>query len=151
MSYTYNYLKAYPIMLESDYTYTARKGTCKYSAAKGKFKVTSYVNVPKNDPAALMAAINKQPVNIAIRASSSVFQLYKSGIISSTSCGTTINHAVNLIGYGTENGKAYWLLKNSWGTTWGERGYFKVLRTNTKDAGICGMLSLSSYPTGISI
>ena len=151
MTNTYNYLKANSIMLETDYVYRARQGTCKYSSSKGKFKVTSYVNVPKNDPAALMQAVAKQPVAVALRASSSVFQLYRSGIISSTSCGTRVDHAVNLIGYGTENGKAYWLLKNSWGTTWGEKGFFKILRTTSKDAGICGVLSMSSYPTGISI
>ena len=73
MSYTYNYLKSYSTMLDVDYKYTARKGTCKYSSSKGKFKVTSYVNVPKNDPAALMQAVAKQPVAVALRASSSTF------------------------------------------------------------------------------
>jgi cathepsin L len=151
MSYTFNYLKANSIMLESDYTYTARQGTCKYSSSKGKFKVTSYVNLPKNDPKALLEAVNKQPVSVALRASSSVFQLYKSGIISSTSCGTTIDHAVVVIGYGTEGGKDYWLLKNSWGTSWGEQGFFRISRSTASGPGICGMLQLSSYPNGISI
>jgi C1A family cysteine protease len=151
MSYTFDYLKANSIMLEADYTYTAKKGTCKYSSTKGQFKVTSYVNLPKNDPAALLEAVNSRPVSVALRASSSVFQLYKSGIIDSTSCGTTIDHAVVVIGYGTEGGKDYWLLKNSWGTTWGEQGFFRIARTTSKDAGICGMLQLSSYPSGISI
>lgn len=106
-------------MLESDYKYTARKGTCKYTSTKGKFKVTSYVNLPKGDPAAHMQAIQKGPVTIALNAGSSTFQLYKSGVITSTACGTTINHAVTLVGYGSENGKDYWLIKNSWGTSWG--------------------------------
>lgn len=151
MSNTFNYLKAYPIMLEADYGYTAKKGTCVYSAAKGQFKVTSYVNLPKNDPAALLAAVKNQPISVALQASSSIFQLYKSGVITSTSCGTNIDHAVTLIGYGTENGNDYWLVKNSWGESWGEAGYFKVLRTTDNNAGICGILSMSSYPTGISI
>ena len=151
MSYSFNYLKNYPIMLESDYGYTARKGTCRYSSSKGKFKVTSYVNLPKNDPAALMAAIKQQPVSIAIRSGTSLFQLYKSGVISSTSCGTRLDHAVTLIGYGTENGNDYWLMKNSWGENWGEKGYFKVKRTMNRDAGICGIYQLNSYPSGISI
>jgi len=57
MSNTFNYLKAVPIMLEADYKYTARKATCAYNSTKGQFKVTTYVNLPKNDPAALMQAV----------------------------------------------------------------------------------------------
>jgi hypothetical protein len=74
--------------------------------------------------------------------------LYKGGIISSSSCGTNVDHAVNLVGYGSENGKDFWIIRNSWGTSWGEKGYFKILRTNEKGvAGICGILSPhSSYP-----
>jgi KDEL-tailed cysteine endopeptidase len=74
--------------------------------------------------------------------------LYKSGIISSSGCGTNINHAVNMIGYGTDaNGYKYWLLKNSWGTSWGEKGFFRVKRDTTTSPGVCGVLQQSSYPT----
>lgn len=72
---------------------------------------------------------------------------YRGGIISSTSCGTTINHAVLLVGYGvTAAGTKYWLAKNSWGTNWGEGGFFRVLRTDTDGPGICGILKMTSYP-----
>lgn len=70
---------------------------------------------------------------------------YRSGILDSTSCGTNLNHAVTLVGYGTENGRDYWIIKNSWGTGWGERGYIRIRRT-TSGAGICGIYKMNSYP-----
>jgi C1A family cysteine protease len=87
-------------------------------------------------------------VAVAVNSRSSDFFFYRSGIISSPKCGTEVNHAVLLIGYGTDNGEDYWLLKNSFGASWGEKGYFKILRTKEKGvAGICGILSPhSSYP-----
>jgi KDEL-tailed cysteine endopeptidase len=68
-----------------------------------------------------MQAIALGPVAGALSANSNVFMFYKGGIINSSSCGTTLNHAVLFIGYGTDsNGQDFWLLKNSWGTRWGE-------------------------------
>ena len=64
---------------------------------------------------------------------------YKTGILS-TGCGTCLNHAVNAIGYGSTNGVKYWLVRNSWGSSWGESGYIRILRTDTLDVGLCGML-----------
>jgi aminopeptidase C len=71
---------------------------------------------------------------------------YKSGIISSSACGTSLNHAVNLVGYGSENGKNFWIVRNSWGTNWGEKGYFRVARSRQDGPGVCGLLKMSSYP-----
>ena len=106
------------------------------------------MDVTKNDPNAHIAAINKGPVSAAINAASSIFQFYKGGIISSTSCGTSLNHAVLFVGYGADaSGNKYWLLKNSWGTGWGESGYFRIARDNVTGPGICGILTWSSYPT----
>jgi hypothetical protein len=68
------------------------------------------------------------------------------GIVTSEKCGTNLNHAVNLVGYGEEKGTLYWIVRNSWGPTWGERGYFRVLRSTKNGPGICGILKLSSYP-----
>lgn len=94
-----------------------------------------------------LTAIQKGPVSIAVAANSSIFMFYKGGILNSTSCGTGLNHAVLLVGYGTDaNGQQYWLVKNSWGTGWGESGYIRIAKSSTNGAGICGLLQWSSYP-----
>ena len=74
-----------------------------------------------------MNAIKKGPVSIALRAYTNVFRFYSGGIISGSSCGTSLDHAVILIGYGTSsNGTDYWILQNSWGRNWGENGYVRI-------------------------
>ena len=152
MEYVYNYLKVYPIELEADYPYTARKATCKYSSTKGKFKVTGYRKVTANNALAHKTALKDGPISIALRSGSSTFQLYKSGIISGTACGTTMDHAITMIGYGSENGKDYWIAKNSWGTGWGEGGYVRIERNDAgTDKGVCGLLQYSIQPTTISV
>jgi len=65
----------------------------------------------------------------------------------SSKCGTNVNHAVLLVGYGTENGKDFWIVKNSWGASWGDKGFIRIARNMTNGPGICGMYKLSSYPT----
>jgi KDEL-tailed cysteine endopeptidase len=71
-----------------------------------------------------------------IEADTAVFQSYTSGIINDPRCGTTLDHAVLLVGYGD----GYWLLKNSWGTGWGDHGFFKIVKNdNDFSAGICGV------------
>jgi hypothetical protein len=146
MTNSYNYLKSSKSMTRASYAYTAVAGTCKYNAANGVINTIGYKTITKGDPNAHIAALQTAPLSVAVAASSSVFQLYRGGIISSTGCGTSLNHAVNLVGYGTENGTPYWIVRNSWGTNWGESGYFRVLRSSTSGAGICGILNLSSQP-----
>lgn len=95
----------------------------------------------------MLNAVAKQPVSIAVYASSAAFLAYKSGVMDSPSCSTRVNHAVTLVGYGSENGKDYWIVKNSWGASWGEKGYIRIKRDMTSGPGICGMYKLNSYPT----
>ena len=149
MTNCYKYLKSHKIQTYASYPYTGKASTCQYNSALGVVGVTSYTALPANDPVSLMNAVAKQPVSIAVAASSSTYYFYKSGVINSSACGTSINHAVTLIGYGhdTASNQDYWLIKNSWGASWGEAGYFRVLRNTVSGPGICGILKLSSYPT----
>jgi C1A family cysteine protease len=109
-------------------------------------QIQSWVDVESSDKA-LMSAVAQQPVSIAIEADQRDFQLYQSGVLTSE-CGTTLDHGVLVIGYGTENGEDYYLVKNSWGTSWGDEGYIKLGRgpTYNDGQGQCGILLQASYP-----
>ncbi len=130
----------------SSYPYTAKDGTCKTCSALAH--ISSCSDVRPNDQISLKGAVAQQPVSVAISADSRVFQSYSGGVITSTSCYTTLNHGVLIVGYGTENGVDYWLVKNSWGTNWGLSGYVKIARSSsTNDPGICGISQQPSFPT----
>jgi C1A family cysteine protease len=89
-----------------------------------------------------------QPLSVGVAADKEDFKFYSSGIISSSRCGTRLNHAVLLIGYGEDSsGIPFWIIKNSWGTSWGESGYARIRRdTATGGAGICGINQYAVYP-----
>jgi C1A family cysteine protease len=95
----------------------------------------------------MKAALQQQPLSVAIQADKPVFQMYHSGIFSNVKCGTQLDHAVMVVGWGEENGQEYWIMRNSWGTTWGELGYMRVaIQEGSK--GVCGIQSDVVYPTG---
>jgi C1A family cysteine protease len=103
--------------------------------------------VPANSEEALLKAVAHQPVSVAIDASGSDFQFYSSGVFTG-SCGTELDHGVTAIGYGpSANGTKYWLVKNSWGTQWGEEGYIWMQRDVDAKEGLCGIAMEASYPT----
>merc|ERR1719359_471952 len=129
----FKFIEAEGDSTESSYAYTAKTGTCqssKESSADGvkKGKVTSYSDVTPQSCSQLMAAVQKGPVSVAIEADQSGFQHYQSGIFSG-SCGTALDHGVLVVGYGTDSGKEYWKVKNSWGTTWGDQGYIRMAKS----------------------
>ena len=92
----------------------------------------------------MKSALMQQPLSISIEADQAVFQQYTSGIITSDSCGTSLDHAVLAVGWGTENGVDFWLVKNSWGTSWGESGYVRLEIIDGE--GICGCQMYPLYP-----
>ena len=130
----------------SSYPYTAKDGTCQKCSAVAH--MSSCSDVKPNDQLSLKAAVAQQPVAVAIEADTRYFQSYSGGILDSSSCGTTLDHGVLAVGYGEENGQKYWLVKNSWGTTWGDNGYVKIARSDsTNDKGICGIAMDPSFPS----
>jgi len=146
MDQAFDYIRDKGIQSEDSYKYTARDGDCKADTSKVITKVTGYTDVPANDENQLAAAVADHPVAVAIEADSLVFQFYSSGVIDSASCGTDLDHGVLAVGYDTTATKAYWIVKNSWGTGWGDKGMVKILKQTKAGPGICGIAEMASYP-----
>jgi cathepsin L len=130
---------------EASYPYTATgPNSCKYKAADNSGTLTGYTDVPSGDENSLRAAVDKAPVSVAIDASHSSFQLYHSGVYYEPACSPTqLDHGVLAIGYGTDGISEYWLVKNSWGTGWGNQGYIEMAKNRNNN---CGIASAASYP-----
>jgi len=121
---------------EANYPYEARNGPCRFNNAYTGAAMNAYERGSSGDEGALANLVNRQPVSIGIDASHNSFQLYKNGIYREGGCSTTsLDHAVLIIGYGSENGD-YWLVKNSWGTGWGMSGYIWMARNSGNNCGV---------------
>jgi len=136
------------ICAEADYPYKAVdekcQTTCTPVATISSFADVAFDDKNPNDDTALMAAVQKGPVSIAIEADQPIFQMYTGGVISGPSCGTQLDHGVLLVGYGTDSKLGdYWIVKNSWNANWGEKGYVRLARGQNE----CGMNSAASMPT----
>jgi len=150
---------------ESQYPYTAKAGTCAFTGnvtvytvpynttvyswvidSTGKNSATYAIK--QKSPAAFKAALQSGPISVAIDATGNVFNYYKSGTIEASQLGTSIDHAVNMIGYGSDSNGKYWLMRNSWGTGWGESGYMKFERTDEEGSvGTGAVLMYGMYPS----
>ena len=145
MDYAFGYAITNGMCLESDYSYHAEQGTCESGCTKYAY-FSDCVDVVPNNQQDMTAAVSLQPVSVAIEADTKVFQFYQSGVITGSECGTNLDHGVLVVGYGTENGEDYWLVKNSWSSDWGDEGYVKIGRSSsTNDPGVCGIASTPSF------
>jgi len=123
----------------SNYPYKGKKGTCKADGTGAK--VAGSTRIKKNSVNAHKTAIARGVIGVSVAASSSIFGSYSSGIINSTKCGTSTNHAVAAIGYTSK----YYIIKNSWGPKWGESGFARIAIVGDGE-GICGIQMQSVAP-----
>ncbi|KAL9233999.1 hypothetical protein vseg_008924 [Gypsophila vaccaria] len=134
---------------EATYPYTASDGKCvKKRAATHAASISGYEDVPENDEDALLKAVANQPVSVGIEGGGFDFQFYSGGVFKGE-CGEELDHAVTIIGYGVgsdDDGSKYWLVKNSWGTKWGEKGFMRIKRDVGVAHGLCGIAMMPSYP-----
>jgi len=139
---TFQYIGAHGIAYRNNYPYVGRQGTCQNVARSG-IRNTQYVNVAQYNENAMVQANLAAVLLVELSAETQVFQFYKAGILDDASCGTTLDHVVNVVGYGISNGIPYWKVKNSWGTTWGQQGFIFIVRNKN----MCGIASVPQYPS----
>jgi hypothetical protein len=136
-----------------EYPYTSgttkTEGSCQSKLCDSVIRfegMSSCSDVLPNDELLLKFAVAQQPVAVAIEADTRYFQFYSGGILDSVECGTKLDHGVLIVGYGEEDGKKYWLVKNSWSSSWGEDGYVKIARSESRNNnGICGIAMSPSF------
>lgn len=141
------------ICSEEDYPYAMHKRWLRGCASeKGECtpvehtRVQTFIDV-ENTVDALVEAIYKQPVSVAIEADTQTFQFYSSGVFDDPGCGEALDHGVAAVGYGTLDGKDYFKVRNSWGPSWGDEGYILMSRSTEYHVnGTCGILSFPSMP-----
>ena len=143
MDQGFQYIEKNGICKEKDYSYVGSDEQCKKCSSVTK--VSSYQDVTPNSEQSLKEALQHGPVSVAIEADQMSFQFYHSGVLTSK-CGTNLDHGVLVVGYGEDNGKKYWKVKNSWGESWGEKGYIRLSMDVSQSAGQCGLYTEPSYP-----
>ncbi|KAJ4717005.1 Cysteine proteinase [Melia azedarach] len=151
-NYAFEYIASNGLQTEQDYPFISFDEDSPAESCKLKtgdvVRISGHEMVPENDEESLLKALANQPVSVAIEASSKDFQHYKGGIFNG-SCGIYANHAVTAVGYGSEAGEAdsdYIIVKNSWGSKWGEGGYVRIKRNTGQPRGLCAINYLASYP-----
>jgi C1A family cysteine protease len=143
MDYAFTWITKNGLCSEQDYRYAGRDQSCKKGCKPvDGTKISGFKDVDQGSESQLQTAVTQQPVSVAIEADQSAFQFYSGGVFSAA-CGTQLDHGVLAVGYGTDGGKNYWIVKNSWGTSWGEQGYIRMVQGKNE----CGIALAASYPT----
>jgi len=147
MDNAFKYIKEnHGIDTESSYPYEAKDDTCRYKPKQSGATDKGFVDIPEGDEKKLQAALaTVGPVSVAIDASQETFRFYTSGVYYEKKCSSTeLDHGVLAVGYGTDSkGRDYWIVKNSWGPSWGDEGYIKMARNKRNN---CGIATSASYP-----
>jgi cathepsin L len=147
MDQAFQYIKANKgIDTEDSYPYTAEDGRCKFKPTTVGATCTGFTDITSGDEDALANAIATiGPISVAIDASQDSFQFYSKGIYSDENCSSQeLDHGVTAVGYGTQgSGKDFYIVKNSWGTSWGDQGYIMMARNQDN---MCGIATMASYP-----
>jgi len=144
MTAAFSYVRDNGIVSEQDYPYRETQGYCQVNPSRIVTRISSYMNVASGSDASLQAALSSVgPVSVAIDATETL-QRYSGGILNDYSCNSqALNHGVLAVGYGNANGQNYYIVKNSWGASWGEGGYFRLAMSTSNP---CGIASMASYP-----
>uniref|UniRef100_A0A667ZIC2 Cathepsin 12 n=1 Tax=Myripristis murdjan TaxID=586833 RepID=A0A667ZIC2_9TELE len=146
MANAYDYVINNGLQSTSTYPYTSvDTQPCFYDSRLSVAHISDYRFIPKGDEQALADAVATiGPITVAIDADHPSFLFYSSGIYEEPNCNpNNLSHAVLLVGYGSEEGQDYWIIKNSWGTSWGEGGYMRLIRDGSNT---CGIASYALYP-----
>ena len=148
MDLAFQYVVDNGLCLNLSYPYEGEDEKCEKKDCKSVVKINNYTDIVNNDEKVLKRAVYQQPVSVAIQANKRSFQLYHSGIYSDLDCGTQLDHGVLLVGYGYDlfHDMDYWIIKNSWGKTWGEEGYIRIQRNVDDPRGLCGVAMQPSIP-----
>lgn len=144
--YAFEYTMVAGLTGWSDYGYQEKVGPCQRKKLPGRASIVGFLRVPPSDQAALERALSVSPVAVGVCGTDQGFIFYEGGIFDARDCCTTQNHALLLVGFGYDSKLKldYWQAQNSWGTSWGENGYVRLLRTHGNSTGQCG---LATSPT----
>jgi len=149
MDFAFQYIMNHSLCTNLSYPYIANNdNTCAINQCKPIVHISNYSDVYPNNETLLRYAVAQQPVSVAIQANKRSFQMYQSGIYNDPDCGYELDHGVLVVGYGydEQSDMKYWIIKNSWSSSWGENGFIRILRDSNDTRGLCGIAMMPSYP-----